>query len=89
MPVSLAHPIVLVAGIYLAIGLAFALVFVIRWVGRVDPAAQQGTCGFRALIVPGSMLLWPLLVSRLLRGIVEPPVERNAHRTAARRGVPQ
>jgi hypothetical protein len=89
MPVSLAHPIVLVAGAYLAVGLAFAIPFAVRWVGRVDPAARQGTWGFRALIVPGSMLLWPLLVSRLLRGIAEPPVERNAHRSAARRGVPE
>jgi hypothetical protein len=51
MPVSLAHPIVLVAGVYLAIGLTFALVFVLRWAGRVDPAAQHGTLGFRLLFL--------------------------------------
>jgi hypothetical protein len=84
MPVSLAHPIVLVAGVYLAIGLTFALVFVLRWAGRVDPAAQHGTLGFRLLILPGSALLWPFLAGRLLRGSTEPPEERNAHRLAAR-----
>ena len=84
MPVSLAHPIVLVAGVYLAVGLAFALVFVFRWVGRVDPAARSGTLGFRLLIIPGTVLLWPLLAGRLLRGSTEPPEERNAHRVAAR-----
>ena len=88
MPISFAHWIVLVAGAYLAVGLVFAILFVVRWVGRVDPAAQEGTWGFRVLIVPGSMLLWPLLWSRLLRGVAEPPAERNAHRSAARRGVP-
>lgn len=85
MPVSLAHVIVLVAGVYLAIGLAFALLFVTRWVGRVDPAARSGTLGFRVLVIPGSALLWPMLAGRLLRGTAEPPEERNAHRLAARR----
>jgi hypothetical protein len=84
MPVSLAYPIVLVAGVYLVIGLAFALLFVLRWVGRVDPAARSGTIGFRALIIPGSVLLWPFLAGRLLRGSTEPPEERNPHRVAAR-----
>jgi hypothetical protein len=85
MPVSLAHLVVLVAGVYLAIGLAFALIFVLRWAGRVDPAALSGTIGFRLLIIPGSALLWPFLASRLLRGSTEPPEEHNAHRLAARR----
>lgn len=85
MPVSLAYPIVLVAGVYLAIGLAFALLFVVRWAGRVDPAARSGTLGFRVLIIPGSAILWPLLAARLLRGTTEPPEERNAHRLAVRR----
>jgi hypothetical protein len=84
MPLSLAHLTVLVAGVYLAIGLAFALIFVSRWVGRVDPGARTGTIGFRVLIIPGSVLLWPLLTGRLLRGSTEPPEERNAHRVAAR-----
>jgi hypothetical protein len=85
MPVSLAHAIVLVAGVYLAVGLAFALLFVTRWAGRVDPGARSGTIGFRLLIIPGSAILWPLLAHRLLRGAGEPPEERNAHRLAARR----
>ena len=87
MTVSLAHVILLVAGVYLAIGLAFALPFVIRWVGRVDPAARSGTIGFRLLIIPGSALLWPLLAARLIRGTAVPPEERNAHRVAARHGA--
>ena len=88
MPVFVAHVTVLVAGVYLAIGLAFALAFVFRWVGRVDPAAQSGTLGFRLLIIPGSAILWPILAARLLRGTTGPPEERNAHRLA-RQGAPQ
>ena len=89
MPVSLAYWIVLIAGVYLAVGLVFALPFLIRWVRRVDPAAEGGTLGFRILIIPGTVLLWPLLAERLVRGITVPPEERNAHRLAARRAAPR
>ncbi len=48
-------------GVYLALGLAFALVFVTRGVGAVDAAAREAGWGFRVLIVPGTALLWPAL----------------------------
>ena len=64
---GLARLLVLAASGYLALGVGFALPFAARWVGRLDPAAQAGTWGFRVLIVPGTVLLWPLLVARLLR----------------------
>jgi hypothetical protein len=79
-----ANWIVGVAGLYLALGLAFALVFVWRGVERTDPAAHGGTLGFRLLIVPGAAALWPLLLSRWLRGVRRPPEARDAHRDAAR-----
>ncbi len=53
--------------VYLALGLAFALPFAVRWAGRLDPAARRGTWGFRLLIVPGAALLWPVLALRLAR----------------------
>lgn len=54
------------AGGYLAAGLAFAGVFAARWAGHLDPAAANGTWGFRLLLLPGATLLWPYLVVRLL-----------------------
>jgi hypothetical protein len=69
------------AAVYLAVGVVFAVPFVARWVGRLDPDAAPGTCGFRVLIVPGVVALWPLLGSRLASG--RRPRERNAHRDAA------
>lgn len=68
---------------YVGIGLVFGLWFAWRGVQRVDPAAADGTWGFRVLIVPGAAALWPLLLVRVARG-GSPPVERNAHRDAAR-----
>jgi len=76
--------LVSVAGFYAAIGIAFALFFVTRGAGRVDPAAAEGTLGFRLLIFPGSVALWPLLMQRH-RGRIPPPEEHNAHRDLARR----
>lgn len=72
------------AGCYLLGGLLFSIPFVLVGVGRIDPHAAHGTWGFRLLIIPGTMFLWPLLAWRWFRGRHEPPSERNAHRCAAR-----
>jgi hypothetical protein len=80
--ILLARALVLLAEIYLALGLLFALAFAAFGVGSVDPAARGGTPGFRVLIVPGSALFWPLLLRRWLRR-APPPREHNAHRDAA------
>ena len=79
---TVANGLVLVVGLYVAIGLLFALYFVWRGVDGVDPSAEGGTWGFRLLILPGTVALWPLLVRRLGSGA--PAEERNAHRELAR-----
>lgn len=71
-------------GIYLAIGVLFALGFVLFGVKRIDPSAEKGTWGFRVLIFPGCVALWPVLIGRWAKGSA-PPVERSAHRDAAKR----
>jgi hypothetical protein len=73
-------------GLYLAIGLVFAALFVFLGVGRIDRSAVAPTLGFRLLILPGAMAFWPLLARRWLRKS-PPPEESNAHRDASRRGV--
>ncbi len=72
-----------IAGGYLLAGLLFGIVFVVRGVERVDPAAQGAGWGFRLLILPGVAAFWPLLAHRWLRGIATPPLEHNAHRDCA------
>jgi hypothetical protein len=81
--IALAQTLVYVVAIYLALGLGFAIPFVIWGVGRIDPAAAGGTPGFRGIILPGVVLLWPLLAKRWWQGFHHPPPERNAHRAAA------
>jgi hypothetical protein len=78
---TLAWILVGVAGVYAAIGLVFGLFFIVRGVGRLDPAAAEGTPGFRVVILPGVVALWPLLMRRYQERS-PPPEESNAHRDA-------
>jgi hypothetical protein len=80
-PTLFARALVYLAETYLALGLVFALAFVVFGVGTIDPGARGGTLGFRVLIVPGSALFWPLLLRRWLRR-EPPPPEHSAHRDA-------
>jgi hypothetical protein len=81
----IAASILILMGVYLLCGLLFAIPFACVGVGKIDPHAAHGSWGFRLLIVPGTILLWPLLAHRWIRGVHEPPEERNAHRCAAGR----
>jgi hypothetical protein len=73
--------------VYALIGVLFAPAFVLRGIGKIDPAAKGASWGFRLVVLPGVVALWPLLWRRWLAGS-PPPVERNAHRAAAGSRVP-
>lgn len=77
--------VLLVVGAYLAIGVLFAVPFVLRGAARIDPRADGATWGFRLMILPGTAALWPVLLRRWLKGS-PPPEERNPHRDLARGG---
>lgn len=83
MSVELASWLVNLFLLYAAIGIVFALAFLWRGVGRIDPVAAEGTLGFKILIFPGCVAFWPLLAKRWLSGVEEPPTEKNPHRQAA------
>ena len=74
-----------ILGIYLSVGIVFAIAFVWKGGGKIDPSAQEGTIGFRLLILPGAAALWPILARRWLDG-AGPPEEHNPHRAAAQEG---
>lgn len=84
MPQSIATVLVWSIQIYLWVGILFAIYCLFAGgLGRLERAAAEGSRGFRMLIVPGLMALWPLLVRRALAGDGTAPIERNAHRDAA------
>ena len=55
----------LVAG-YLAIGLLFGIFFAFKGAELLDPVAAGSPIGFRILVLPGAVALWPLLLVKLL-----------------------
>ena len=85
MTLAAAEALVNAATLYVVAGVCFAVPFLWRWVGRLDPAARHATWGFRILVLPGVALLWPLFAWRLARGSGGPPDEWTAHRARARR----
>ena len=80
---TIANGVVLLVGLYVVAGVVFAAWFTTKGVGRIDPVAKEGTRGFRILIIPGVVALWPLLAKRVAGGVTTPPTETNAHRRAA------
>jgi hypothetical protein len=81
--------LLIVLGAYLLCGLVFAIPFMIVGAGRIDPHALHGGWGFRLMILPGTVFLWPVLARRWLKGIHEPPEQCDAHRLVARVDTPQ
>ncbi len=53
---------------YLGLGALVATLFSLRWVAGVDPTARGADWGFRAIIWPGAMMLWPLVLAWVRRG---------------------
>ncbi|MBL8763417.1 MAG: hypothetical protein JNM07_04020 [Phycisphaerae bacterium] len=57
-----AQVLLLAMGAYTGLGLIVALLFVTFGVARVDPGASGAPLLFRALIAPGCVALWPLVL---------------------------
>lgn len=53
--------VVILVGVYAGVGLLFAVPFLLRGAGRLDSSARQGSGGFRVIIFPGVVALWPFL----------------------------
>lgn len=55
-----------VLGVYAAIGVVFAAVFLTVGIGRIDPVARESPWRTRVLLAPGCAALWPVLASKWL-----------------------
>jgi hypothetical protein len=53
---------------YAAAGIMFAAAFVVWGIRRVDPVAQHSPMGFRLIVMPGVVALWPLMLTRWMGG---------------------
>lgn len=62
MSVDVAEMILSAAGAYVLAGLVFALLFLVFGLRRVDALAADGSSAFKALILPGIVGLWPIIL---------------------------
>jgi len=92
--ISTAEFLVDAARAYGMAGLAVAIAFLVLGLARVDPSARDAV-SFRALLLPGLVLLWPLVAWRWYRleqrlkadepsktpapDLVAPPAQRRVH----------
>lgn len=73
----------LLLGLYIALGVLTAVSVLMVGFPKIDLSARDGARGFKVLVFPGLVALWPLFVARWIRGSGHPPEETNAHRRAA------
>lgn len=55
--------------IYLAVGLIFAVAFIIKGLKMVDEGAHGSGWGFRLIIIPGIVVFWPLLLRKWIAAV--------------------
>jgi hypothetical protein len=67
--VIVAEVILLMALAYVLCGLAVGVPFVLSGVDRVDEAARGAPLGFRLLILPGTVALWPLMATKWIKAL--------------------
>lgn len=75
MPPVVADVLARLLHLYVGIGVVFAPAFAWRGAARLVPVAAGGTTGFRLLLLPGAVLLWPWLLARWRRAAMTPPAE--------------
>jgi hypothetical protein len=63
---TIPQAILFLTAAYLALGLAFSIIFIRRGLARVDPATRNAPLGFFLLILPGLSALWPILLRKWL-----------------------
>jgi hypothetical protein len=59
--------IFMVAVLYLAAGVLFAVFFLNRGIQKIDTAAHGSGWGFRLIILPGVIVFWPVLLIKWIK----------------------
>ena len=63
----LVYVILIIVGVYLFAGIVFAIPFVTRGITKIDEGAHGSKWGFRIIIIPGTIVFWPLLLKKWLK----------------------
>ena len=59
--------IFIILAVYLAFGLLFALIFIFKGIEKIDTSAHGASRGFKIIIIPGIMALWPVLLNKWIK----------------------
>ena len=59
--------LLIIAAVYLAVGVLFVIPFLIKGLNKVDEGAHGSTIGFKIIIIPGVIVLWPVLLSKWMK----------------------
>jgi len=63
--------------VYLVVGIIFAIFFLRKGIEKMDTAAHGSGIGFRLIILPGTIALWPVLLKKWMN------VKKKSHDEAA------
>jgi hypothetical protein len=58
--------LILVAA-YLVCGLVFAIPFLLYGITKMDEGARGSQWGFRLIILPGTIVFWPVLLTKWMK----------------------
>ena len=53
--------------VYLLAWFVFAIFFLAKGINKIDPAVHGSGWGFRVIIIPGTIALWPLLLNKWMK----------------------
>ncbi len=59
--------LLIVAELYLIAGILFAILSLSKGIKKVDAAAHGSGWGFRLVILPGIIVLWPVLLIKWIK----------------------
>jgi hypothetical protein len=59
--------ILIIVVLYLGLGAVFVIPFLIKGIQKVDEGTKGSTIGFKIMIIPGSIVFWPVLMKKWLK----------------------
>ena len=59
--------ILMIIVFYVAVGIAFSVIFIWKGLTTVDPSARGTGIGFKILIFPGLIIFWPVFVNKWIK----------------------
>jgi hypothetical protein len=59
--------LLVIVTIYFACGFVFLIPFIINGVNAIDEGAHGSSIGFRIIIIPGTIVFWPVLLRKWIK----------------------